>query len=91
MESRQMVLMNLFARPEQMQMERRDRWTRGEGEGGTNRDSRIDIRTLPRVKQVVGCCRKAQGAQLGADMTKAGGMGGGVGERLQREGMYVYL
>ena len=39
----------------------------GEGEGGMEWETRVDIHTLPRVKQTAGgsCC-PAQGAQLGA-------------------------
>ena len=44
-----------------------DMWTRGgEGEGGTKWEIRIDIYTLPCVKQLVETCHIAQGAQLGA-------------------------
>ena len=38
----------------------------GEGEGGTNWEIRIDIHTPPCVKQIVGSCCLAQGAQLSA-------------------------
>ena len=40
--------------------------TTGEGEGGMNWEMRIDIYTLPCVKQIVRSCCLAQGAQLSA-------------------------
>ena len=53
MESRKMVQVNLFAGQEQRHRHRE--WTcghGGEGEGGTNWEIRIDIHTLPCVKQI---------------------------------------
>ena len=38
----------------------------GEGEGGTNWEVRTDIYTLSCVRQLVGNCCIAKGAQLGA-------------------------
>ena len=42
-------------------------YTEGEGEGGTNWEMRIDIYTLPCVKQIAGgTCYTAQEAQVSA-------------------------
>ena len=51
----------------------------------------IDRHALPRVKQLVGKCCGAQGAQLPWVLCddRAGGLG--VGGRPEREGMYVHL
>ena len=48
----------------EMQMQRMDVWAWGEEEGGMNWEIRFDINTLPCVKQLVGSCGIAQGAQL---------------------------
>lgn len=48
----------------------------------------MDTQTLPGVKQLVGSCGKAQGAQLRGQVTLRGGMGAPGG--LQVEGTHVH-
>ena len=65
--------------------------TVGEGEGGVNWESGIDMYTLPYVNQTAsgGCCI-AQGAQPGA-LWCPRGLGWGVGVRFRRKGIYIYI
>ena len=53
MESRKTVLMNLFARQQWKHTHRDQTWGHsGEGEGGTNWESRMETYTLPHVKRI---------------------------------------
>ena len=67
------------------------RW--GKGEGGMNRRSSKDTYTLPRVKQIAGGeprCSAGSTAR-GSVMTREEQDGGWLGDRLERDGLYVYL
>ena len=80
-------------------MQRKDMWTQrgqgggGEGEGGTNWEIRIDIYTLPCVKQIAsGNLLYSTGSSSWCSVvTYMGGMGVGVEGRSKREGIYVYI
>ena len=78
---RKMVLMNL------VENELVD--TVGEGEGGTNWESSIDIYTLSSVKQWVGSCYITQGACPGT-LWWLRGVGLGEG-REDQQGGYLYI
>ena len=88
-----MVQMNLFAGQEQRRRHReRTRGPGGEREGGMNWEIRIDIYTLPCVKQVAsGNLVYSTGSPARCSvMTQMGGMGDGGG-RSKREGIQVYI
>ena len=63
----------------------------GEGEGGTNQEIRIDIYTLSCIKQIAsGKWLYSTGSSVQCSVgTWRDGMG--VGGRLKREGIYVYV
>ena len=65
--------------------------TEGEGEGGMNWEIRIDIYTLPCVKQIAsGNLPYSRGSSARCSvMTWMGGMA--WGGRSKREGIYVYI
>ena len=76
------------------QKQRTGMWTQlGEREGGTNWEIKIDIYTLPCVKQVAsGNLLYSTGSSAQCSvMTQMGGMGGGVRGTSKREGIYVYI
>ena len=48
-----MVLVNIFSGQEERCIHREDLWPRREGEGEKNRETRIDIYSLPSVEEIV--------------------------------------
>ena len=68
MESRKMILMNLFA-GQQWTCRHREQTCGhglGEGEGGITGESNMETYALPYVKWIVGTCCLMQGTQNGA-------------------------
>ena len=65
----------------------------GQGRGeGKKWEIGIDIYTLPCLKQIVGTCCIAQGAQLPDDLEgQDDGAGWWAGRRSKREAIYVYI
>ena len=89
-----MVQVNLFVRPGIETQTEQTCAHSGEEDSGTNWESSIDIYTLPCVKQVVGGCCIAQDRLLFSSVLyddRGGWDGGGVGGKLKREGMYIYI
>ena len=89
-----MVQMNLFAGPEQRHRCRE--WTCGHGgkrEGGTNWEIRIDIYTLPCVKQIAsGNLLYSTGSSAWCSvMTQMGGMGGGGREVQEGRDICIHI
>ena len=91
MESRKMVLMNLFA----WQQWRHREWTYGPGagggEGGTNGESSRETYTLLCVKQTArgDFLYDSGNSNQGSVTAQRGGMGREVGGNFKREGTYV--
>ena len=90
MESRKMLEINLFTGREwRHRYQEQVCGYRGEGEGGTNWESSIDIYTLSSVKQWVGSCYITQGACPGT-LWWLRGVGLGEG-REDQQGGYLYI
>ena len=73
---------------------RKQTWGHGAGEGGTKWEIRIDIDTLPCIKQIASG-KLLYGTESSAwcsVITQMGAMGGmGVEGSPKKEGMYVYI
>ena len=82
-----------LGRKSNINMENRHVDKRGDGEGGTDWESSIDIYTLPCVKQIAsGKLLYSTGSSAWcSEMTKMGGMDGGKEGRFKRDRIYVYL
>ena len=91
MESRKIVLMNLFAGQEQNRRHRE--WACGHSRGRRgeeNWESNTEMYTLYVKQMLMGSCCVTQGAQPGAEMSQRGGLRGWEGGPRGRGFMYIY-